>query len=265
MRVAFYLLFRAECRFSLGSRVPAWGARVPWCRAGWPCSWCAARRGGCRIIRVDRAPRVDRVPPGGPDPPGRPFPPGYLPGPGAGGAPGPRGEQEPGGQGFRGRGRSGRFAGRGRAEAMRPPWGSWGSAVPGGPDLPRLPDRRPGPAWRGLCATRRGWPHLPAVPAATGHTVTVASITRRPTEPAGPLGDLSKTPLSGRMPHSFVFRSVDSLELAALTDLAVLVYGQCLHDEVARIPRAHDVALGMVIADRHRADVIVMAVAGVER
>ena len=48
-------------------------------------------------------------------------------GPGAGGAPGPAGEgQEPGGQGFPGRGRGGRFAGRGRAEATRPRWGSWG-------------------------------------------------------------------------------------------------------------------------------------------
>jgi hypothetical protein len=122
---------------------PRLGAWVPWCRAGWPCSWCAARRGGCGIIRVDRAPRADPVPPGGPDPPGRPFPPGYLPAPGREGHQGRRGEQEPGGQGFRGRGRGGRFAGRGRTEATRPPWGSWGSAVPGGPDLPRLPDRRP--------------------------------------------------------------------------------------------------------------------------
>ena len=121
MNVALYPIFRAECRFSLGSRVPAWGARVPWCRAGRACSWCAARHGGCGIIRVDRAPRVDRVPPGGPDPPGRPFPPGYLPGPGAGGAPGPQGEQEPGGQGFRGRGRGGRFAGRAAGVAAAPP------------------------------------------------------------------------------------------------------------------------------------------------
>ncbi len=35
--------------------------------------------------------------------------------------------------------------------------------------------------------------------AATGHTVTMASITRRRTELAGPLRDLSKTPLSGRV------------------------------------------------------------------
>ncbi len=56
-----------------------------------------------------------------------------------------RGEQEPGGRGFRGRGRGGRLAGRGRAEATRPLRGSWRSLVPGGPDLPRLPGRRPGP------------------------------------------------------------------------------------------------------------------------
>ncbi len=61
---------------------------------------------------------------------------------GARGTRGRRGEQEPAGQGFR---RGGRFAGRGRAEATRPPPGSPGRVVPGGPDLPRLPDRRPGP------------------------------------------------------------------------------------------------------------------------
>ena len=199
--MAPYPLFRAECRFLLGSRVPVWDAWVPWCRAGWPCSWCAARRGGCGITRVDRAPRVDRVPPGGPDPPGRPFPPGYLRHPGARGAPGAAGESRSRpDRGFRGRGRGGRFAGRGRAQATRPPSGSRGWVVPGGPDLPRLPDRRPGPVDRGLCATRRGWPHRPAVPAATGHTVTVASITSRRTELAGPLWDLSKTSLAGRVP-----------------------------------------------------------------
>ena len=112
MVVATCPLFRAECRFSLGSRVPAWGAWVPWCRAGWACSWCAARRGGCGIIRVDRAFRVDRVPPGGPDPPGRPFPPRCLPGPGAGGAPGP--------QGRAGAGRTGGSGGRGRPRSAGP-------------------------------------------------------------------------------------------------------------------------------------------------
>jgi hypothetical protein len=39
------------------------------------------------------------------------------------------------------------------------------------------------------------WPYLSAVPASTGHTVNVASITRRPTELAGRLWDLSKIAL----------------------------------------------------------------------
>ena len=59
--------------------------------------------------------------------------------------------------------------------------------------------------------------------------------------------------------------SVDLLELAALADLAVLVSGQCLGDEVARVPRGHGMALGMVITDGRRADVLVMPVAGIER
>ncbi len=91
-------------------------------------------------------------------------------GPGAGGAPGPAGRAGAGGRGFRGRGRGGRLAGRGRAEATRPPRGSWRSLVPGGPDLPRLPGRRPGPVSPGPVRRKRGWPHRPAVPAATGHT-----------------------------------------------------------------------------------------------
>jgi len=59
--------------------------------------------------------------------------------------------------------------------------------------------------------------------------------------------------------------SVDLLNHAALANLAILVSGQCLDDKVARVPRGHGMALGMVIADRRRADVIVMVVAGVER
>ena len=59
--------------------------------------------------------------------------------------------------------------------------------------------------------------------------------------------------------------SVDLLNHAALANLAILVSGQCLDDKVARVPRGHGMALGMVIADRGRADVIVMVVARVER
>jgi hypothetical protein len=58
--------------------------------------------------------------------------------------------------------------------------------------------------------------------------------------------------------------SVDLLELAALADLAVLVSGQSLDDEMARVPRGHGMALGMVITDGRRADVLVVPVAGIE-
>ncbi len=117
--------------------------------AGWVCSWCAARRGGCGITGEDRVFGVDRVPPGVPDPPRGPFPPGYPPGAGAGGAPGRQGR-----------------AGAGR-----------GPVIPGGPDLPRyltgapaLPARtcapeaaasrtgRPGPRRR---VTPGPWPRSP--------------------------------------------------------------------------------------------------------
>ena len=149
-----------------------WGAWARWCRAGWACSWCAVRRGGCGIIREDRAFGEDQVrraqrvvatlPVGDPFPPGArmlpagPFLPDVWEVPGREGAWGRKGREEQGRQGRRSgvRGRGGRLAGRGR----------------------------------------------PAVPAATGHTVTVAWITRRRTELAGPLGDLSKTPLVGRAP-----------------------------------------------------------------
>ncbi len=185
MNVTTYSLFRAGCRFWLGSRVPAWGAWVPWCRAGWACSWCAARRGGCGIIRVDRAPGVDPVPPGGPDPPGRPFPPSYLRAPGREGHQGRRGEQEPG--------RTGVPGGRPVAAACRPrPGGGHeatrgliGSVVPGGPDLPPFTRPTPWPRLPGLVCHHPRWPRRLAVPAARGHTVTVASITRRRAELAG--------------------------------------------------------------------------------
>ena len=39
--------------------------------------------------------------------------------------------------------------------------------------------RAPGPVYGGLCATSLRSPHLPTAPAATGHIVNVASITRR--------------------------------------------------------------------------------------
>ena len=65
--------------------------------------------------------------------------------------------------------------------------------------------------------------------------------------------------------HGYRSKSVDSFELAALADFAVLVSGQRLDDEVARIPGGHGPALGMVIADSRHTDIIVMAVVGIER
>jgi hypothetical protein len=44
--------------------------------------------------------------------------------------------------------------------------------------------------------------------------------------------------------------SVDLLELAALADLAVLISGQCLDDEVAPLPRGHGMALGVLTSSR---------------
>jgi len=64
-----------------------------------------------------------------------------------------------------------------------PVWGAWA----------------PGPVYRGLCATSPRWPHLPTVPAATGHTVNVASITRRHADLARWLWDLSKMALPGSL------------------------------------------------------------------
>ena len=58
---------------------------------------------------------------------------------------------------------------------------------------------------------------------------------------------------------------VDPLELAALADRAVLVSGQRLDDEVARIPCDHDAALSVTIADSRGTDVIVTPVGGIER
>jgi hypothetical protein len=56
-------------------------------------------------------------------------------------------------------------------------WGAWATT----------------PAYRGMWATSPRWPHRPAEPAATGHTVNVASITTRRTELAGSLRDLATT------------------------------------------------------------------------
>ncbi len=135
--------------------------------AGWVCSWCAARRGGCGITGEDRVFGVDRVPPGVPDPPRGPFPPGYPPGAGAGGAPGRQGRagagRGPGVPGSRGpgvRGRGGRFAGAG---GRRPrPGGSRGPVIPGGPDLPRYLTGAPalpaGPCAPEAAASRTGRP-----------------------------------------------------------------------------------------------------------
>ncbi len=86
------------------------------------------------------------------------------------------------------------------------------------------------PSPRGLCAASRGWPHRPAVPAATGHTdppdtplaagmaacvmaelilrharhqsEQVTLITRRRAWLAGWVWVLTKSALSGRAPHS---------------------------------------------------------------
>ena len=55
-----------------------------------------------------------------------------------------------------------------------------------------------------------------------------------------------------RASHSCVSGSlVDLLELAALADLAVLVSGQCLYDEVARIRRAHQKMRDEYLAQWH--------------
>ena len=88
--------------------------------------------------------------------------------------------------------------------------------------------------------------------------------TETSTDDTAPMWDLGNTPRMGRVPHSCVLRLVDLPGLAALADLAVLVSGQGLDDQVAGVPRAHGVALGVVIADGHRADGVMMAVAGVE-
>jgi hypothetical protein len=54
--------------------------------------------------------------------------------------------------------------------------------------------------------------------------------------------------------------SVDPLELAALADLAVLVPGQRLDDEMARIARQGGPALGVVVPDGHGAHVAMTSV-----
>ena len=201
MVVAPYPLLGAECRFSLGSRVLVWGAWVPWCRAGWACSWCAARRGGCGIIRVDRALRVDPVPPGVPDPPGRPFPPRCLR---ALGREGHRGRQGRAGAGRRGGSGVASLAAASPAAAGRRPRGhDRAHGVCGSRRAGLTPVTWPAPLApaAGACAPdAAGWPHRPAGPAATDHTVTVASITRRRAELAGWLRDLSNTPLANCFP-----------------------------------------------------------------
>ncbi len=146
--------------FWLGPRVFAWGAWVPWCRAGWACSWCAAQRGGSGIIREDRALGVDRVPPGVPDPPGRPFPPRCLPDPGAGGGTGAGGESRS--RQDRGSGAAGVAAASPAAAGRRPPdcdGAHGGSVVPGRPDVP--PVTWPAP-WSRLPGLVRRKPRMAA-------------------------------------------------------------------------------------------------------
>src|ERR1700730_16104339 len=67
------------------------------------------------------------------------------------------------------------------------------------------------PVYRGMCATTPKKGHAARrVLAATRHTATVASITRRRAEQAGRLGDLAKRALSDRVPLSFESGSGDS-------------------------------------------------------
>jgi hypothetical protein len=58
---------------------------------------------------------------------------------------------------------------------------------------------------------------------------------------------------------------VDTLELAALADLPVLVSGQRLDDEMARVAGGHGPALSVVVTDGHGANAIVTLVARIER
>ena len=185
-------LFRAGCRFSLGSCVPVWGARVPWCRAGRACWWCAARRGGCGIIRVDRPSGWIGYPLGAQIHPAGHFHPVICRARGGRGT-GAAGRAGPGGQEFRGRRHGGRFAGRGRAEATGPRWahgGLWfradrtypgyltGALAPSpGARAPQAADGRTGrPACGDGSHRDRGLDH------------------QRRAELAGWLWDLSKTP-----------------------------------------------------------------------
>ena len=55
------------------------------------------------------------------------------------------------------------------------------------------------------------------------------------------------------------------LDLAALADLAVGVSGKCLDNEVAHVPHGHGPTLDVVITDGRRADVLMLAIAGVKR
>ena len=205
MRVGLYLIFRAGSRFSLGSRVPRLGCVGP------------VVPGGLGVLVVCCPARRVRDYPGGSGPPGgsgTSWGPGSTrqaistqlsAGPGAGGAPGPQGRAGAGRTGgFRGREPGGRFAGRGRAQATRPRSGSWGLWFQADRTYPGYLAGALAPS-TGACAPqaadRRAWP---AGPAARGHTVRLASITRRRAELAGWWWDLSKTALSGRGPRSLV-------------------------------------------------------------
>src|SRR6266700_3250275 len=152
-----------------------------------PASWHATRR-KLRLFRSAH-PGARMLPEG-------PFLPVICGAPGREGRRGGRGERGPGpGGGGAGRGPGpggggGRGGGAGRGGAYG------GPVMAGGPGLPGYLARSAGAGRR-----RPGWPRRPGGLAAAGHAVTVASITRRRTNLAGPLGDLSKTPLPGRQGH----------------------------------------------------------------
>ncbi len=114
MSVALYLFFGAECRFSLGSRVPRLGCVGPVVPGGLGVLvvCCPARR--VRDYPGGSGRRGGSGTPWGPRSTRQAISTRLSAGPGAGGAPGPQGEQEPGGHGVQGHGRGGRLAGRGR-------------------------------------------------------------------------------------------------------------------------------------------------------
>ena len=81
-------------------------------------------------------------------------------------------------------------------------------------------------------------PELPVV-----HQTAPNQLVNAPLCPKGPLR---------RHIHGYRSESVDAFGVAVLTDLAVLVSGQCLDDKVARIPRNHGTTEGVVMAGLRR-------------